>query len=116
MGFSFENNAKKVKIEIEGKVYFAQPGAKYEKIAKAYKKKALEITDKLERGEIDDEKATNILLDNTEKEIDEILGAGSSKVIFKGRERNAFDWSSVLTYIRDCLYPRVQGKYSKRKR
>ena len=114
MGFKFNDN-KKIKIEIEDNVYYATPGAQFEKIVKKYKKQAIELTNKIENGSLDEEKAEKLLLDNTEKEIDEILGEGSSKRIFKGRERNAYDWSAVLSYISECVYP-SQNKYTSRKR
>lgn len=116
MGFKFDNARKRVKIEIEDKTYYATPGAEYEKIAKEYKKKAVEIAEKVETGEITEDQAENIMFDNTEKEIDEILGKGSAEKIFAGRERNAYDWASVLTYINSCVYPTNTGKYTSRKR
>ena len=114
MGFHFESN-NKIKIEIEDNIYNAVAGAQFEKIAKKYKKIALELADKVENGELSEDEAESTMLDNTEKEIDEILGKGSSAKIFEGRERNAYDWASVLTYISDCVYP-SQNKYTARKR
>ena len=103
------------KIEIEDNVYNAVAGAQFEKIAKKYKKIALELADQGENGELSEDEAESTMLDSTETEIDEILGKGSSSKIFEGRERNAYDWASVLTYISDCVYP-SQSKYTTRKR